>query len=929
MKFLRICILFLFLASSGCSLRRKSVIERRNAATSTLAPAAAQSGARAQEVAAPTQEDEMFDSARYAHKLPQDKGEDVEPDLRPRPRMPRSEVDETSQQKGAKGRRGKPLSVNEHMVKIDFDNEDLATMLNHFAALQKRNLVLPQGPDALNQKITFKLQHEIPLRAVDKYLDMFLELAGHSRVPYGSEKGPDGKTTVLLERIVRNDGAVVREPLPLYIGIDPKDLPNSDERIRTIYYLKNLRVPDNENGAGDPITAILLGVLSASRSLTYDPRANAIIIADKANAIRAAMTMILDLDALGSKDIIRAMPLYNTSATMVADIITKQVMAVGGEEQGPGAKGDSGRYFSPGLRIMPDTRTNALIIMGREPAVERVQEFIREYIDVPTDTGDSVLHFYELQYLDAKEFAAVLDKVVKEQLGLSGQATQQAAGGPVKYFDNVVVVAEQYVAEKSRGGGGVSVSGQTKSAIQSATAGAVLQGDVYRGGNRIVVTALKDDWRRIENLIRQLDQPRLQVLVQVLVVDLAVTDNEILATQLRNPEWMQLPPGFAFQSAQAFYPIADGPVVANSSSAPTPFTYTNPTTVAADLLRLLAGSPQASAAALIANTPATIGSMILSINDPSARTPGIWAFMQWLETFFTTKVLQHPYIVVQNYAQGEEYVSTIVRLPGPAATGEGGAISTKIVDIPAAIRVGVVPRASSADRLNLQISITIDQFVGTAGARATRQLHTNVNLNNGDILVLGGLTSYQENWNESETPVLGSIPIIKWFFSKNSKSLARNNLVAFVTPTIIEPRSPAGMNAFTVDETHRNYKIMKQDQLLSQLKDPISYLFFQDRNDDLAEMLDEYLAVGKGDFVYDDLGAVANPSTRKCSPCKPTDKPVDEKKSCQKACVNTSPCSPGKKSVPPCKQQALTADDAERIKQQFADEENPLLVNKK
>jgi general secretion pathway protein D len=762
------------------------------------------------------------------------------------------------------------VALEDYMIKIDFENEDLTAMINHFAALQKKNIVFPQGAQMIKQKITFKLAQAIPLREVNKYLDMFLDLAGYSRVPHGA-----------VDRIVLNDAAVTREPLPLYVGIDPKELPNSAERIRVIYYLKNLHVPENVVSS-DPITTILTSILSANLTIAYDARSNAIIAADKSDTIRAAMALILELDDLGSKNVIRAMSLYNSTAAIVAELVTKQIMVTAGDIQA-GIQTESGQYFSTSLRVVPDLRTNALIIMGREPAVERLQDFIREYIDVPLDIGASILHFYDLQYLDAEKFAPVLQAVVKEQQLLgSGQATQQVAGRATRLFQNVIVVPEKVVAERLE-------VGRLTGAGQGATSQKVLKDFVYRGGNRIIVTASREDWKRIEGLIKQLDQPQLQILVQVLIVDIDATNSKTLATQLRNPSWMQLPNGFAFQSAQLVQPILDGPLNPNP-----PPVYSNPTTVAADLLRLLSGN--VSAATQIVNQPGNAGSMIVSFNDPSATTPGIWAFMQWLEKFFATKVLQHPYILVQNHERGEEYISDIRRVPGMASVGEGGSVAVSIEDVPAAVRIAVVPRASSIDQLNLKASITIDRFEGTGANRVTRTLETSVNLASGNILVVGGLTEFQELYTESQTPILGSVPILKWLFTNTQRRLRRSNLVVFISPTVIEPRLPDGSNAFTKSETHRNYKIMKQDELLSQLKEPISYLFFNDRNDNLADMLDQYMAIGKGDFVYDPTERIAHHSSHMCDPCK------EEVESTMDICAA-----------------------AVRIKRQFALEENPLL----
>lgn len=732
--------------------------------------------------------------------------------------------------------------IDDMLVKVQFEDEDLITMINHFAALQHRNIIVPQGADAITQRVTFKLPYDIPLKDVDRYLDTFLELAGYSRVPHGS-----------FYRIVRNDPLVTHEALPLYVAIPPAQLPNSEDRIRVIMYLTNLRVPDNTQGT-DPITIILNDMLTSSRSYLFDSKSNAVIVADKANTLKAALTVLAELDSMGTKDVIRAIPLFNSSADTVAALLTTQIFAANADDQlSPGPKSDSGRYFASGLRVAPDPRTNSLIVMGKEPAVERLQDFLRESIDVPTESGASILHYYDLQYLDAEKFGQVLQKIIQEQFG-SGQATHDASGGPQHFFDGPRVVAEKVIAEKVE-----------EKKLTTGIKESVLKGSVYRGGNRLIITATKRDWKRIKQLIADLDKPRLQAIVQVMILDFDVNSNKILGAQTRNPEWMQLPKGFAFQSAQLVPPILDGPITPDSN----PPIYTDPTTVAADLLRLLSGG--VSAATILSNQTDNIGSTIFSFNDNSSQTPGTWAFIQWLSRFGETNVISNPYVVVLNHSRGEEELTQIRRLPGPAETGEGGAISRKVEDVPASLKVSVVPRASSIDRINLQVSIVIEQFQGVStGNRVTRELHTNVNLGNGETLVLGGLSRCQETEIDTETPIIGRIPILRWLFANSEKNMRKTNLVVLVSPTIIEPKIRVGMNTFTYDRAHHGNDLMSSGGLLSQLKDPVSYLFFEEERNDLKQMLDEYLAISKGDFVFHQDMPNNALSNHHCAPCTDT-----------------------------------------------------------
>lgn len=723
------------------------------------------------------------------------------------------------------------------LIAFDFDNEDLSKVINKFAALQNINIILPSGANTITQKVTFKLNKKIPLAQAERYFDIILDIAGYTIVPHGD-----------FFLVVKNDPQVNREQLPLYVDVAPQNLPD-DGRIQVVYYLQNLRVPENPQGT-DPINIILNDTLSAYKSYTFDVKSNAIIISDKASNIKATMTMLLELDGMGVRDVIQQIQLFHVSAMTVANLLQSQILAVSGTAQGKiraEVKSESGLYFAPGTKIVGDSRTNSLIIMGKEPAVERVTDFVRNYVDVPLESGKSILHYYELQYLDAERFAEVLKKIVVTQ-GPSGQATTEPAGGPTRNFDGVIIVAEKPVEE---------VIEKLKLAENSAVPGSqsILKGTVYRGGNRIIVAAKNRDWKRIEKLIKDLDKPQYQVIIQVMIVDVDVISDKIFGTQTRNPSFFQLPEGFSFQTTHL---VAPPITAANSLDQPT-------NTLATDLLALITGvTPPASEANLLTN--ATIppnstnypgtgspGSMIVSVADPIGS--GIWTFLQWLNSFTQTRVLSHPYLIARNNAKAEEIIATIKRIAGDASTGEGGILASKQQEIEAALKVSVVPRVSSKDRVNLQISISINNFIGgnaassvTNNSISTRELHTNVNMDSGQMLVLGGLMVTSASEEEYETPLLGKIPVIRWLFSSNNKSTNRTNVTIFLIPTIVEPKIRSGLNRFTKDKIDFSYTDIEEGDLFDSMRDPVTYLFFKDANIS-ADMLDEYLSDAEGDFV--------------------------------------------------------------------------------
>lgn len=717
----------------------------------------------------------------------------------------------------------------EKMVEFNFKNgEDLVKIINKFAGYKNINIILPQGANAINQQVTFKMDKKIPLSEAEKYVHLFLDLAGYTMFPNGS-----------FYIITKTDPNTVRNPFPLYINVKPQDLPNTEDKIRAIFYLSNLKVPADAQ-AQDPLNSLLQNTLSVNTQFLYDPKSNGIIITDKANRIASAMTIITELDAANTRDVLEEVPLFNSNASTLAQLIKTQLLAVPGGAQPSLLRSDikteSSLYFSSNLNIVADTRTNKLYLIGRQSAVNRLRDFIREYLDADPDSGKSILHVYDLQYLSAEDFAPTLQNIVAVPAGASGgdQSTASATG-PERYFDSVQVVAETLTqsAAPQQVATGTAPPAENNTAPTPAT----LTG-TFTGGNRLIIAAKNSDWKRIKELIADLDKPQPQVIIEVLIVDLTFQDQKTIAAQTRNPSALHLPKGVQFQAAHITAPITNA-TINTSGSGPT--NNNDATNIAGDLLRLF-GSQSVAATQTAIGAPNS-GALIVSFNDFCGQS-GIWGLLEILQAYSETRVLSHPYLITLNNFQAQESLSTIRRLRGEQSVGEGAVSSLRQTDVPATLNISVVPRVASNDRLNLQISIAIDQFQTqdpNDGTRITRQINTTANLTSGQILILGGLTQIVSNEAATETPLLAKIPLLGWLFKSNGLNFKKTNLAVFISPTVINPKLRGGQTKYTADKVNGAYQDMNDGQVFDNLRDPITRWFFKDGRDSHKSMLTGYV----------------------------------------------------------------------------------------
>jgi general secretion pathway protein D len=683
-----------------------------------------------------------------------------------------------------------------------YDNENIITIINQLAALKNVNVVFPPG-DTLNVKVTLHIDQKITLSQAWNILNTLLDVADFFIVPQGS-----------MIRIVKKTKEMSREPMPTYIGVHPHDLPDTDQPIRYLYYLANIKISDQPE---NELNGILKDLLPDNALFKADSVTNGLLLIAKATDIRAVMNIIMELDRIDFQEKVDIISLHHTDANTVADLIMSQLMK--SESSNPyrldTKKAKEIPYFSGFTKIVPEPRLNKLIVMGRPQAVERLKDFIQKYIDVAPDTGESILHIYHLQYLDSQKLAPVLQQII--QGGKSGGPSQSSAGGQKeggleRFFDKVIVHTDTPL---NQGG-------------DSANTAVGQQEPTFYGGNNLVIAARNDDWKQIKKLIEELDIPQKQVLIEVLVADLTVEDTRLLGAMSRIPDKVPLPDSMEFQSAMFGQVIPT--VLPPGPPAPLASIESNLLSDAYNADQQLA-NPSSGGTNNLADF-ANSGTTMLSLNDNNGSTWSIWELLQ---LFTNSKILSHPHVITRNNKKA--YVSVGQtrwlqdKVKDIASNYYGGATTIKFKPIAANLSITITPRISSANTVNLQVYVDINEWKDDdTNTQNIRKLETNANIKSGGIFALGGLIRTTTVNSIQETPILGKIPIIGWFFKRKNNDIVKNNLTVFISPTIIEPRLRAGLNEYTQDYINIAKDYSRGD-LFDSLKDPITRWFFKEEID--------------------------------------------------------------------------------------------------
>lgn len=422
------------------------------------------------------------------------------------------------------------------------------------------------------------------------------------------------------------------------------------------------------------------------------------------------------------------------------------VRVVNALSQGPGQQAEAA---SVSARLVADDRTNSVLISGEKAQRLRLKALVT-HLDTPLETGGDTRVRY-LNYADAEQIAGKL----KEQVtGI----TQAAPGAPAQ--------------------GGPQAAADRNTTIWA-----------DKQTNALIVTAPPKIMRSIMGVVDKLDIRRLQVLVEAILVDIS----ELKSAEL-GVNW----------------------AVGNTDS--------DSTVPIGTFNQNVGGSSIGSIAAAISD-PDNIDPSLL----PSGLTLGAGRFLDSGTNFALllralrgdshSNILQTPSIITLDNEEAEIKVAQEVPFLTGSFTNTGVSNQQGQVNPFQTIQreeVGTIlkitPQINEGDAVMLKIEQEDSSVAqGTQGAvdliTNKRTVTTTVLVDDGGVVVLGGLITDTARESENRVPILGSIPIIGELFKTRSGNKEKRNLMLFIRPTILRNGAEAAI------ETNAKYNVVRNQQL--------------------------------------------------------------------------------------------------------------------
>ncbi len=446
---------------------------------------------------------------------------------------------------------------------------------------------------------------------------------------------------------------------------------------------------------------------------------NALLISGPGDAVRSAMETVLTLDrpSLSGMQSIRINPNYLSAELLAKEL--KDVLA------GQGIKVRNGPGDGGPLTFVPVGSANALIVFSAsEPALRMVREWA-ERLDQPSDSDSGGLYLYAAKHTTVQTLVPVLQALVGGSTSGGDSAAQRGGAG-------------------SASAGGASASQAARQPTAISGLGGQLAIDPVR--NVIVFQGDAQRWRAIQGILTRLDQPARQVVIEVTIAEVTLTDEFS-----HGVEWALRNINVGGMS---------GPVGAlGGSSAP----------AGALTWAALSSSGQVKAALNLFAKDSRV--TILS-------TPRI--LVKSGETASIDVGTEVPIVTSQ---------ATAADLPG---SGNNASILQSIQYRKTGTLLEIEAVVHSGKRVDLKVSQEVSEATVTdtsdisSPSILSRKLQTSLSLSDGEGTLLGGLISTTRSDGKTKVPLLGDIPLLGRAFQNRTRSGSRTELLMLITPYVVE-----------------------------------------------------------------------------------------------------------------------------------------------
>ena len=528
---------------------------------------------------------------------------------------------------------------------------------------------------------------------------------------------------------------------------------------------------------------VLRPLVSPNNTINAYPGNNTIVVTDYASNIQRIAALIESIDAPTSTEV-QTIKLQYAFSSDVAAILNKVL------DTGTAGAAD------PALKtmILSEPRTNSILI--RSSSAERVRQvrILVARLDAPGNKNGNIW-VVPLKNAEASKLAVTLRALVAADAALSAQVASSSNAPPALASNTQQNPGATTQPPGQAAGAGANLATSALTSSSNPNIGGFIQAEPAT--NSILITGSEPLYRSLRQVIEQLDLRRNQVYIESLIVEVS---NETAA---------ELGIQWNFLVGSGNQNVGFG-----STNFGTPGQNQGPGGNIFGLnqnVNALANGGATTGAVPVAPAPGLNLGLISRFNGVYAMS----ALVRALQTATGTNILSTPNLITLD----NEEARIIVGQNVPILTGSystTGSTST-VTPFQTYVRqdVGILLRVKPQISDNGIVKMQIYQEVSSVAAQTTsgvvlnkRNIESNVLVDDGQMVVLGGLISDEYSDGSSGIPFLSSIPLIGQLFRFDNKNRVKRNLLVFMRPYVLRDRNQ------TDEITNNRLSVMqgKEDQ---------------------------------------------------------------------------------------------------------------------
>lgn len=638
---------------------------------------------------------------------------------------------------------------------FDYPDVDIRDLVKVMSELTGKNFIV--DPTVRSKKITIIARSPITVAQAYKAFLSAMAINGITVVPSGP-----------FLKIV-NAKEALKDSIETYSGAY---FPNSDQMITKIVKLKYIPATELEKS--------LRSLYSRDGDLkVYEPT-NSLIISDYGSNVDRIVKIVDQLDVPGFEEKMEVVPVLYAAAKDIADLINDIITkgegsnrfgAAGGVPRfrRAGAQGDAGTSNSVNLSfVTADPRTNSIIVLGNQEGIRKAKGLIKQLDFKVNADAQGGVYVYYVKHSNAEDIEKTLSGIAEE----SKKAIERSTTGRAN-ANNMMTLPET---------------------AQPTSSAAVFKDDVViradKNTNSLIITASKQDYDRISNILSKIDIARDQVFVETVIMEIDLQRSREVGVSAFNlvpgdkqPDGSQsivARQGFQGGSnalAEILDPTSNPAGGIFTFGAGTEFLFKNPVT----------------------NTLHSVTSLL--------------GLVKLIQTSSIGHVLSTPKIVAMDNEKAIIEVGQEFTIKS-GSTVANGVTQNNIISKTATIKLEITPSINpGSESVRLKLNQIVDQPGGLDENDnriiEKKGIETNIVVNNSDTAVLGGLINDSDSVSTSKVPLLGDIPILGWLFRSRQVTSRKKNLVVFITPKII--RNPTVMKDLVQGELDKRLEFIKKE----------------------------------------------------------------------------------------------------------------------